>query len=680
MKRYLVALLVVVASAILQVLADAEKGPFEPPMRKEGDLFPAPATAYDARKLQMENLGRGVVAVRTGKDGKDIWVSWRYRSIDPMNICFNVYRDGEKVNSEPIADVTFFVDSNAWHGAAIEYEVVPVLSSQGSGVSGQSGATFHELKHGRGKWRVPSDAGIGYIDIPVTPPPEKQNPAGNHEMVGRHANDCSVGDVDGDGEYELFLKWESDWGADQLGGWAGETAFECLKIPSGESLWRIEMGPNMRAGQHYMPFVVADFDGDGKAELIMRTAPGTVDGALRVCKDDGTWEEGASFTDSRDAIGNPSLDKPAPEFLTVFDGNTGKALDTVRYDPPFVNPWIWGDWHKSIGNRSHRFLASTAYLDGVHPTAIMCRGYYNRTCLAAWDWDGKNLRERWFFDSEAARWRGKRFSCQGFHNLRVADIDFDGKDEIIYGQMVVDDDGTGVYSTGLGHGDQIHIVQSTPNHIGLQVWTCQEHGGEGVVLRDAKTGGIIFQQKHWSDVGNCLAAAVDPFYPGVEFYSASSMGAFDYNGRWLGAPRAKWMAGHIYRFAVWWMGDMSRSLMPGSDGVWDYSVRFRGTGQQQRFEGCEANNGSKGNPCLAADILGDWREEVLLRRSDNKAIRLYVSTFETPYRFWTFMEDPCYRNSVAAENAGYNVAPEPSFYFGPDLRGHGIFWRGGFIK
>ena len=667
MKRYLVALLVVVASAILQVLADAEKGPFEPPMRKEGDLFPAPATAYDARKLQMENLGRGVVAVRTGKDGKDIWVSWRYRSIDPTNICFNVYRDGEKVNSEPIANVTWFIDKDAWKGAAVEYEVRPVLMK-------------HELRHGRGRWRVPADAGIGYLDIPITPPPAKQNPAGKNEMVGRHANDCSVGDVDGDGEYELFIKWESDWGADQLGGWAGETAFECVRIPSGKSLWRIEMGPNMRAGQHYMPFVVADFDGDGKAELIMRTAPGTVDGALRVCKDDGTWEEGASFTDSRDGIGNPSLDNPAPEYLTVFDGATGRAMDTVKYNPPFGNPWIWGDWAKSIGNRSHRFLATTAYLDGVHPSAVMCRGYYNRSCLAAWDWDGHNLRERWFFDSEAPRWRGKKFGGQGFHNLRVADVDFDGKDEIVYGSMTVDDDGTGLYSSGYGHGDQIHIVQATPNHVGLQIFTCQEHGETGVVLRDAKTGKTIWRVLNGRDVGNCLALDVDPYLPGHEFFAASSIGLHDVNGKWHGIARGTGMYYQTLRMAIWWRGDLCRDLLPGSDGVWWYNVCARGTGLVTPFHDCECNNGTKGNPCLVADILGDWREEALYRRKDGKAIRMYVSTIPTEFRFWTFMEDPCYRNSVAAENAGYNVAPEPSFYFGPDLRGHGIFWRGGFIK
>ena len=648
--------------------ADAEKG-IVPPMRGENDPFPAKATAYDLDKIHMEQLGRGVVAVRSNE--KDVWVAWRYRTIDPKEIAFNVYRDGKLVTPSPITNVTFFVDSNAWHGATMEYEVRPVL---GNGEWGME--TFHELKSGRGKWKLPAAAAIGYIDIPLVEPPQNDMPDGS--KMGHHANDCSVGDVDGDGEYELFVKWEANAAADNLGGWPGETSFECLKLPSGRSLWRIDMGYNMRAGQHYMPFMVYDFDCDGKAELIVRSAPGTRDGTGRTLKEDGTWSKPGEKVAVKDYRENGAV-LYAPEFLTVFNGLTGRAMDTVKYDPPFENPWIWGDHAKSIGNRSHRFLAAVAYLDGVRPSAVFCRGYYNRTCLAAWDWDGKSLRERWFFDSESPRWRGKGYSGQGFHNLRVADVDFDGRDEIVYGSMVVDDNGDGLYTTKMGHGDQVHIVQSTPNHIGLQVWTCHEHSGDGVVLRDAKTGKMIFREPRRADVGNCLAADVDPYSPGVEFFAAASIGAFDHTGRWLGVARNKGMYYQTLRFAIWWLGDMSRSLLPGSDGVYDYSVRYRGTGLRQKFEDCEANNGSKGNPCLVADILGDWREEALYRRKDGKAIRMYVSTFPTEWRFHSFMEDPVYRISVATENCGYNVAPEPSFYFGRDLLGHGIWFRGCYL-
>lgn len=708
MNKFLAAFLLAAISASSPVFADAEKGAFSPPMRGEKDPFPARSTGYNPRKLQMENLGRGVVAVRTGEGGRDIFVSWRYLSKDPTNICFNVYRDNERITREPVEKGTWFLDKGAWRGAAIEYEVRPVLSageqkkqkgvsSPGSPVLQQKdkSAKFHELKRGCGMWKVPEDAPIGAIDIPIAEPSEDVLPDGSRH--GHHANDCSCGDVDGDGEYEIFLKYESNASRDNIGGFTGCTWFYCLKM-NGTCLWKINMGFNLNAGPHYQPFVVADFDGDGKAEMIVRTAPGTVDGTGCILTDAGVWVQpnkveflkpentilvcDANFKASDKAVGDYRRNchpLETPEYLTVFDGKTGKALDTVKYDPQFGNPWIWGDHAKSIGNRSHRFLASTAYLDGVHPSAVMCRGYYNRSCLAAWDWDGHNLRERWFFDSETPRWKGKGYSCQGFHNLRVCDVDFDGKDEIVYGSMVVDDNGEGLYTTRMGHGDQIHIVQSTPNHVGLQVWTCHEHSGDGVVLRDARTGKMIFREPRRADVGNCLAADADPFSPGVEFFAAASIGAFDYTGRWLGIARNKGMYYQTLRFAIWWLGDMSHSLLPGSDGVYDYSVRYRGTGLRQKFEDCEANSASKGNPCLVADIFGDWREEVLYRRKDGKAIRMYVSTFPTDYRFWSLMEDPCYRNSVAAENAGYNVCPEPSFYFGPDLRGHGVWFRGCYI-
>lgn len=705
MKNQLAIFVMFAATALF---ADAEKGEFSPPMRGEKDPFPARSTGYNPRKLQMENLGRGVVAVRTGEGGRDIFVSWRYLSKDPTNICFNVYRDNERITREPVEKGTWFLDKGAWRGAAIEYEVRPVLSageqkkqkgvsSPGSPVLQQKdkSAKFHELKRGCGMWKVPADAPIGAIDIPIEEPPEDVLPDGSKHR--HHANDCSCGDVDGDGEYEIFLKYESNASRDNIGGDTGRTWFYCLKL-DGKCLWRVNMGFNLNAGPHYQPFVVADFDCDGKAEMIVRTAPGTVDGTGRVLTDAGVWTSpdkveflkpentilvcDANFKASDKTVGDyrrGGHPLEAPEFLTVFDGKTGKALDTVKYDPQFGNPWIWGDHAKSIGNRSHRFLASTAYLDGVHPSAVMCRGYYNRSCLAAWDWDGHNLRERWFFDSEAPRWKGKGYSCQGFHNLRVCDVDFDGKDEIIYGSMTVDDDGAGLYTSGYGHGDQIHLVQSSPNHVGLQIFTCQEHGDTGVVLRDAKTGKTIWRVINGRDVGNCLAGDFDPDHSGCEFFGASSIGCIGMDGRQYGVPRSKGMYYQTIRMAINWTGDMVRSLLPGSDGAWWYNIRSRGTGLQTAFADCDANNASKGNPCLVADLFGDWREEAMYRRRDNKALRINVSTFPTDYRFHTFMEDPCYRNSVAAENAGYNVCPEPSFYFGPDLKGHGIWFRGCYI-
>ena len=245
--------------------------------------------------------------------------------------------------------------------------------------------------------------------------------------------------------------------------------------------------------------------------------------------------------------------------------------------------------------------------------------------------------------------------------------------------MTVDDDGTGLYTSGYGHGDQIHLVQSSPNHVGLQIFTCQEHGDTGVVLRDAKTGETIWRVMNGRDVGNCLAGDFDPDHRGCEFFGAASIGCIGMNGTMYGPARGTGMYYQTLRMGITWTGDMLRQLLPGSDGVWWYNIRCRGTGLVTPFHECDANNASKGNPCLVADFFGDWREEAMYRRRDNKALRINVSTFPTDYRFHTFMEDPCYRNSVAAENAGYNVCPEPSFYFGPDLKGHGIWFRGCYI-
>ena len=704
-------LLVIALALALVSFADVNKD-FQPPMRGERDPFPAQATAYDAAKIEMEELGRGVVAVMANEEG-DVAVSWRYLSKDPRDIAFDIYRVEPKgvptkVNSAPITNATFFIDKGAYKGTKLGYEVRPVLFRQDSQDLQDSARTKnsvnlvnpvqkkdYDTKPCYGRWIVPENAPIGCFDIPITPPPDDTLP--DNATHGHHANDCSVGDADGDGEYELFVKWESNASRDNIGGWTGQTWFECLKVPSGKSLWKINIGYNINAGPHYQPFLVHDFDGDGKAEMIVRTAPGAVDGKGRVLTDAGVWrlkekvkyfkpEETLSsydpnFKASDETVGDwrhGTHPLNTPEYLTVFNGLTGEAMDTVKYDPPFVNFWIWGDYPKAAGNRSHRFLATTAYLDGVHPSAVMCRGYYNRSCLAAWDWDGHNLRERWFFDSESPRWRGKGFSGQGFHNLRAADIDFDGKDEIVYGSMCVDDDGTGMYSIHRGHGDQIHIVQSSPNHIGLQVFTCQEHHPFGVILRDAKTGKIIWEYGAVNDTGNCLALDVDPVNPGVEFFGASMVGGIGMDGHRFGIARSKGMYYATHRFGIWWAGGMERSLLPGSDGPWSFGFDRRGGGAHRYYDfiDCDTNNSSKANPCLVADIFGDWREEALYRRRDNKAIRCYVSTFPTEYRFWSLMEDPCYRNGVAAENAGYNVCPEPSFYFGPDLRGHGIWFRG----
>ncbi|MBS1369024.1 MAG: rhamnogalacturonan lyase [Lentisphaeria bacterium] len=585
-----------------------------------------PAPNYDCSKLRREKLGRGVIAVR--KSAEEVFVTWRYLSRDPESTAFNVYRDGKKLNAEPVADVTFFVDRNRQGGV---YSVRPVA------------ANGRETGEKSAAWTLPDDAPAGYVNIPL------DRPAGGTAPDGREfeyrPNDASIGDVDGDGEFEIILKWDPSNSHDNShNGCTGNVYIDCYRL-DGTKLWRIDLGRNIRAGAHYTQFMVYDLDGDGIAEVVMKTADGTVDGKGRVIGD--------PEADYRNKYGRIL---EGPEFLTVFSGKTGAALDTVDYVPARGKVSDWGD---KYGNRCDRFLAAVGYFDGVRPSVVMCRGYYTRTVLAAFDWDGKKLGTRWVFDTNDPKWSSYR--GQGNHSLAVGDVDGDGKDEIVYGSCTIDHDGTGLYSTGLGHGDAMHLTQFSPDLPGLQVWQCHENKRDGATFRDAATGKILFQHKSGSDVGRCMAADVDPENPGLEMWASSGVGMFNVAGEAM--PKPKKISCNM---AVWWDGDLQRELLDGTSvSKWEpenLAVRPLAT-----FEGCGSNNGTKSNPCLAADMYGDWREEVLVRTAGNDALRLYVSTVPTQYRFHTFLEDPVYRHSVAIQNVGYNQPAQAGFYFGPDL-------------
>jgi rhamnogalacturonan endolyase len=601
-------------------------------------------TSMDASAQRyMENLGRGVVAVRQADNS--VFVGWRLLGTDAENIAFNLYRStGDqrpvRLNSNPLTTATHFVDKTANLSVANRYFVRPVENQKESFSSGS--------------FTLPANAPArNYISIPVKPP------------YYTTPNDISVGDLDGDGEYELVVHMASR-GRDNSG--AGQTdpaILQAYKL-DGSLLWTIDLGFNIREGAHYTQFMVYDLDGDGRAEVACKTADGTVDGKGKV-------------------IGNPNVDWGAttsghilkgPEYLTIFDGWTGAELATTKYvpgrHPETENPTpqqlrdTWGD---DRGNRSDRYLACIAYLDGKRPSLVMCRGYYTRSVLAAWNWRDGKLSQVWTFDSDDGNPANRAYRGQGNHNLSVADVDNDGKDEIIYGACVIDDNGKGLYSTGLGHGDALHVSDLDPTRPGLEIFNIQERADDaGAHFRDAKTGEILWRkptaQGEEEGPGRGLSADIDPRYPGSECWAAGGgvEGLFSAKGQVINprAPRA-------CNFAIWWDGDLIRELL-------DSNRIMRWNWQSNTLENifvaqdCVSNNGTKSTPGLSADILGDWREEVILRTQDNSEIRIYTTTIPTEHRFYTLMHDPQYRLAIAWQNVAYNQPPHPGFHLGVGMK------------
>jgi rhamnogalacturonan endolyase len=593
------------------------------------------ATTASAQR-QMERLGRGVVAVPAG-DGQ-AFVGWRLFGDDPAETAFNLYRadgDGEpaRLNAAPIADRTSFLDQTADAGQTRHYFVRPVVG----GEEREASAAF----------ALAAGATRPYIEVPLQTPD------------GYTPNDVSVGDLDGDGEYEIVLHQSGRGRDNSQAGYTDAPILEAYEL-DGTLLWRVNLGYNIREGAHYTQFMVYDLDGDGRAEVACKTADGTVDGMGF-----GIGDPKADWVNDRGFI------VTGPEYLTVFDGMTGMQLATADYIPPRhptkLEPTpdevdaIWGDGN---GNRVDRFLACIAYLDGERPSLVMCRGYYTRTVLSAWNWRDGKLRHVWTFDSDEGGPENRRFAGQGNHGLSVADVDGDGRDEIVFGACVIDDDGTGLYSTRLGHGDAMHVTDHDPDRPGLEVYDIHENARHehGVEMHDARTGEILWS-KPSEDVGRGIAMDIDPRHRGSESWALGP----GLNGVWnVKGEEIGWGRPRSCNFGVWWDGDTLRELLDGNRiAKWDYITESEI--ELLRADGCQSNNGSKSTPALCADILGDWREEVIWRTTDGRALRIYSTTDPTDRRFHTLMHDPVYRLSVAWQNVAYNQPTQVGFYMGWDM-------------
>lgn len=726
-------------------------------------------TPADARPVrtgpQLEQLDRGLVAVPTSEG---VHLSWRLLGQEVTGTSatgvtgadFAVYRGGQRIAT--VTDSTNFLDADGTERS--RYRVVPV-------VEGREGKPSRVVR----PWAE------AYGELPLQRPADGTTPAG--EAYGYSASDMSVADLDGDDELEYVVKWDPSNAKDvSQVGYTGNTYLDGYE-PDGRLLWRIDLGVNIRSGAHYTQFPVFDFDGDGRAELMVKTAPGTKvqrfdsrgrmvserpvpipadDRAAGVTPDDDyrmsaadyaahlqevlsgwsereevvsgqwpatleeawgiapRWEYPLSEADAEAATdyfidvyapGRSSRNQlrvfegfvlDGPEYLTVFDGRSGNPLETVDYEPGRGDDGLlWGDYAYSRiepGNRVDRYLAGVAYLDGQRPSAVFARGYYTRTTMRAYDWDGRSITTRWSVDSGhvplsnpfADSPHGRdgsdpefgTLTTQGFHSLTAADVDADGRQEIVYGSATIDDDGSLLYSSfatlpagsadpgaraRLGHGDAMHVTDLDPAREGLEIWTVHEGGTSapyGSAMRDAATGEVLFGAYSGRDTGRGMVGDVRPDVPGTEVWASmpggsDGSGLLDARGRRLepGTPGTNQ--------SVRWAGDGTTQLVNGS-GEQTPTIDDWRRGRLVTLDGTRTNNGTKGNPALVADVLGDWREEVLVRTADSSAIRIYTTTELTDHKLYTLLHDPQYRVEVARQNTAYNQPSYPGFHLGAD--------------
>ena len=608
-----------------------------------GVLAPGFVTGALAAPRQMEKLDRGLVAAPA--QGGGVLVSWRLLATDSPNVGFDVYRDGRKLNTAPITGSTNYADKSGVAGAKYSIRVTGRAEEPGAAATA---------------WAK------SYLSIPL------QKPEGGVSLSGQaytySASDSSVGDLDGDGDYEVVVKWDPSNARDNSqAGFTGNVIFDAYTL-EGKRLWRIDLGHNVRAGAHYSQFLVYDFDGDGRAEFVVRTSDGAIDGQGGVVGDaTADWRSKADEQNGR-FVGRVMK---GPEYLTVFDGPTGKALASAPYiparDPSGNNPTgeqMTATWGDNNANRADRFLAGVAYLDGVLPSIVMARGYYTRTTLAAWDWRGGKLTERWFFDSAAPG--NSAYAGEGNHQLSVADVDSDGRDEIVYGSMALDDNGKGLWTTGLFHGDAMHVSDLDPTRPGLEKFGVHESPGRNgniiAAMLDARTGERLWVVPGTGDNGRGVAIDIDPAHPGTENWSNNNPALYNAQGKVIAPSHPRQT-----NFAIWWDGDLLRELLDRNE-ISKWNPQTAETTPLLTAEGAASNNGTKATPNLSADLLGDWREELLLRAEDSSELRVYVTPYETTHRLTTLMHDPQYRLAIAWQNVAYNQPPHPGFYLGADMK------------
>ncbi|MEM0026455.1 MAG: hypothetical protein QXT53_00780 [Ignisphaera sp.] len=629
----------------------------------------------------MEKLGRGLVALRISNNS--VWLSWRLLATDPDNIMFNVYRrigNGPlvKVNSKPLY-LTWFIDNltNFDFSQPVTYYVASVVDGVEVGFSKP--------------YVLRPNTPIGnYISIPL------RQDALNFNDTVQGARLAGIGDLDGDGEYEVVVKrGDQDIDPSQTTVPTETYKLEAYKL-DGTFLWRVDLGPNIRPGIYYSPFVVYDLDGDGRAEVAAMIGENatfyTRDGKVIVVGDinnDGTMKYA-------DYLGRQTKD---PLYFAIIDGATGYPLAFGEW----LYMYNWTYWGDNYGNRASRNMIGVAYLDGEHPSLIIARGIYTHIYVEAWNWRNGKLEKLWTF------YYPYQGLSKGFQQMRVADIDGDGKDEIVYGAIAIDDDGKLLWDSGLLHGDRFHVADIDPSRPGLEIFYVQERPGQcsagckytfvengknctvvsnqvvckpvsgevtlywrpGVALVEAATGRLIWAYSgpgiSDQDIGRGSCGDIDPRYPGMECWAtrpAAPGNLFNASGYIVG-PRM-----NLTNFNIWWDGDLLREhldvVTPNSFSVSKYDWNNRVW--RHIFNVTNVIPGSRNAPLAYGDIIGDWREEFIVVTANKKEMRIYISTEPTNYRIYTLMQDPQYRLSVALETHGYMQSTQLSFYLGTETK------------
>ena len=634
------------------------------------------ASAQNTPVSQMEKLDRGVIALKPAS-GSGNFISWRFLGTDDeSSTSFELLRDGRTVADNIYA--TNYVDANGSTTSA--YRVVTKVN--GEAVDTTAAVT---------SWGAP------YKTLTL------DRPATGAQGGTYSPNDMSVGDVDGDGEYELIVKWDPSNSKDNSEGGITDNVFiDCYKL-DGTKLWRIDLGRNIRAGAHYTQFMVYDFDGDGKAEMICKTGPGSLDGQ-------GNYVNQAATDETIKAVSGTVIYRSGDgritggqEWLTVFKGKTGEAIHTVFYNPNrnmtyggAANGSVnWGDVDNkndaaSYGNRGERFLAAVAHLDGPdkNPSGIFCRGYYGYAFIWAVDFDGQQLKQKWLsahksrtaytlttYDADG-KGSNKTFSnckptngsgsgtmfANGNHNMSIGDVDGDGCDEIIWGSAALNNDGTLLYGTGFGHGDAIHVADHCPDRPGLEVFQVHEEKGTYAWdLHDAATGEILLKGgPSGVDNGRGMAGQFDANVRGSLFWSASDKVA-------RSAVTGNQVSSNCgsSNFRIYWNDDLQEEVLDGNIiDRWSGNGTSRVTTLYNLGGPSSTCNSTKKTPNLQADILGDWREEVILHNGADQ-IAIYSTNIATNYRIPTLMHDHTYRMGICWQNTAYNQPPHLGYYL-PD--------------